>query len=135
MESMLARQEARNAGADEALFLNEKGQVTEASGSNVFVVANGIVKTPRLRSGILPGITRAAVFEVARQIGVRIAESNLPPGQLLAADEVFLTNSLIEVMPVTTIAGQAIGGGAPGAVTKQLMEEYRRLVFNELHAR
>jgi len=135
MENMLARQQAKNAGADEALFLNERNYVTEASGSNVFIVADGVVVTPRLKSGILPGVTREALFGVVGQANLKVLEANVRLRQLLAAEEVFLTNSLIEVMPITAVDGEAIGGGKVGPVTKKLMYAYRQLVASELRAR
>jgi branched-chain amino acid aminotransferase len=131
MENMLARREARAAGADEALFLNGRGYLTEASGSNVFMVEGGVVKTPRLRDGILPGVTRVAVFEVARGMGWGVAEANVRLEQLQAADEAFVTNSLIEVMPLTAVAGGPVGSGTPGVVTRQIMDAYRKLVRRE----
>jgi branched-chain amino acid aminotransferase len=134
MESMLARQEAREAGADEALFVNDRGYLTEASGSNVFLVKEGIVTTPRLKSGILPGVTRVALFEAARSSGLLVKEAAIRPAELNDADEAFLTNSLIEVMPLTQVAGKAIGEGTPGIVTRQLMAAYRELVVSELRA-
>jgi branched-chain amino acid aminotransferase len=132
MESMLARREAKGAGADEALFLNDRGYLTEASGSNVFLVKEGIITTPRLQSGILPGVTRKALFEAARWSGLIVREAGIRPGALFEADEAFLTNSLIEVMPLTEVDGRAVGGGTVGIVTGQLMAAYRELVFKEL---
>jgi branched-subunit amino acid aminotransferase/4-amino-4-deoxychorismate lyase len=134
MESMLARQEARAAGMDEALFTNERGYVTEASGSNVFLVKDGVITTPRLKNGLLPGITRAALFEAAESSGLIVKESNVPLTQLMDAAEAFLTNSLIEVMPITEVDSRAIGNGRPGIVTRQLMDAYRGLVLSELRA-
>ena len=134
MENMLARQQAKASGADEALFLNERSHVTETSGSNVFLVDGGKIFTPRLESGILPGVTRAAVFDVAGQVNWKISEVNLLLERLLAADELFLTNSLIEVMPVTAVEGKVIGGGRVGPVTKMLIHAYRQLVASELRA-
>jgi branched-chain amino acid aminotransferase len=131
MENMLARQEARGAGADEALFLNDRGFLTEASGSNLFLVDRGVVKTPRLGSGILPGVTRAAVFEVAGRVGLPISEVNLRPEQLQAADEAFLSNSLIEVMPLTAVGDWVVGCGVPGPLTLRIMEGYRGMVGSE----
>jgi branched-chain amino acid aminotransferase len=131
MESMLARRDAKDAGADETLFLNEKGYLTEAAGSNVFIVKDGILKTPRYESGILPGVTRVIVFELAAQIGIKIKEVNCRLPDLSHADEVFLTNSLIEIMPVTVFDGQPIGNGKPGPITRSLMKAYRELVRNE----
>ncbi len=115
MENMLARQGARTAGADEALFLNERGYLTEASGSNVFLVEHGVVTTPRLGNGILPGVTRVAVVEVARRLGLGVVEASIVLGRLQGADEAFLTNSLIEVMPLTAGGRPAGGRRSPGS--------------------
>ena len=131
MEAMLARQEARKKGADEALFLNEKGFLTEASGSNLFIVKDGILITPRFETGILPGVTRVAVFEVAKQSGIKVKEKNVKLDELLQADEAFITNSLIEIVPVTEVSGKKIGKGKPGAVTKRLLKTYKELVAKE----
>jgi branched-chain amino acid aminotransferase len=131
MEAMLARQEARNKDKDEALFLNEKGFLTEASGSNVFLVKDGILITPRFEAGILPGVTRVVVFEVANQLGIRVREKNVRLEELLQADEAFITNSLIEIVPVTEVGGKIIGKGKPGPVTKRLAKAYKELVANE----
>jgi len=131
MENMLARQEAREIGANEALFLNEKGQLTEAAGSNIFVVKDGVLKTPRFRAGILPGVTRVLVFELAMEMGIRVKEINILPSELLDADEAFLTNSLIEIVPLTMVGDATINDGQPGPVTLKLMGAYRNLVKKE----
>jgi branched-chain amino acid aminotransferase len=131
MESMLARQEARDAGVDEALFLNEKGYLTEASGSNVFLVKNSVLKTPRMASGILPGVTRVVVFELAAQLGITVREVNVRLEEILSADEAFLTNSMIEVMPLTEVNKKPIGSGKPGIITQQLMQAYQEMVVKE----
>ncbi len=132
LENMLARQEARHIGADEALFINDRGHLTEASGSNVFFVNEGIIATPRLKAGILPGVTRAAVFEVAKSEALILRQINILPHAIFEAEEAFLTNSLIEVMPLTVVDGTPIGDGKPGVVTRQLMDSYRDLVKREL---
>jgi branched-chain amino acid aminotransferase len=131
MESMLARRDAKDAGADEAFFLNQKGYLTESAGSNVFIVKGGVLKTPSYESGILPGVTRVVVFELAAQLGIKVKEVNCRLPDLLQADEVFLTNSLIEIMPVTVFDGNPIGNRKPGAVTRSLMKAYRELVRQE----
>jgi branched-chain amino acid aminotransferase len=131
MENMLARRDARDAGADEVLFLNEKGYLTETAGSNLFLVKDGVLKTPRYEVGILPGVTRLIVFELAAQLGIKVREVNLKLTDLLQADEVFITNSLIEIVPVTTFDGKAIAGGKPGALTGTLMKAYKALVKKE----
>jgi branched-chain amino acid aminotransferase group I len=131
MEAMLARQEAREKGMDEALFLNEKGFLTEASGSNIFLVKDGILITPRFETGILPGATRVAVFEIAYQMGIKVKEKNVRMDELLRADEAFITNSLIEIVPVTFVDGKIIGNGKVGNTTKRLSKAYRDLVTAE----
>jgi branched-chain amino acid aminotransferase len=131
MEAMLARQEARIKGADEALFLNEKGFLTEASGSNIFLVKDGILITPRFETGILPGVTRVAVFEVANLSGIKVKEKNVRLDELLQADEAFITNSLIEIVPVTEVGIKQIGKGKPGPMTKRVSNAYKELVKKE----
>jgi len=128
LESILARQEARAAGVDEALCLNEKGLVAEASMSNIFVVTDGILKTPGQESGILPGITRETILELASQLTINTLEHDIRLDELFHAQEAFLTNSLIEVMPLTEIDGKPIGSGRPGSITKRLMVAYKKMV-------
>jgi len=131
MEAMLARQQARTKGMDEALFLNEKGFLTEASGSNIFLVKDGNLITPRFETGILPGVTRIVVFELANQLGIKVKEKYVRLDELLQADEAFITNSLIEIVPVTGVGGKKIGKGKPGTITKKLMKAYKELVAKE----
>ena len=134
LASMMARQEARDAGVDEAVCLNERGMVAEASMSNLFVVAGGVLRTPGLDNGILPGVTREAVLELAAGAGIAIDEGDITPDELAAADEAFLTNSVMEVMPLTALSGRPIGSRTPGAVTLRLMTAYRELVERETSA-
>jgi len=129
LDSMLARQEARKAGVNEAICLNEKGFLTEGSMSNIFLVADGTLKTPGLESGILPGITREIVLVLASQSGIKTVEQDIKLDELYQAEEAFFTNSLMEVMPLVEADGKTIGSGKPGHVTKRLMGEYRRLVL------
>jgi branched-chain amino acid aminotransferase len=131
MDNMLARREAKDADADEAIFLNEKGYLSEAAGSNIFLVKDGVLKTPRYESGLLPGVTRVVVFELASQFEIKVSEVNCRLSDLLQADEVFATNSLIEIMPVTVFDGQPIGDGKPGTITRKLMKAYQELVKKE----
>jgi len=131
MEAMLARQQARTKGMDEALFLNEKGFLTEASGSNIFLVKDGNLITPRFETGILPGVTRIVVFELANQLGIKVKEKYVRLDELLQADEAFITNSLIEIVPVIEVSGKKIGKGKPGTITKRLMKAYKELVKKE----
>ncbi|MFC2035685.1 aminotransferase class IV [Chloroflexota bacterium] len=131
MESLLARQEAKAAGVDDALFLNEKGQLTEASTSNVFLVSKGMLKTPQQESGILPGITRGIILEQALKMGIMAFETDIWLEEILGTDEVFLTNSILEIMPITNLNREVIGNGGPGPVTQQLMIAYKDLVLRE----
>ena len=128
LESMLAKQQARAAGVDEALCLNEKGLLAEASMSNIFLVTDGILRTPGQESGVLPGITRETILELASQLGINTLEQDIRLDELFHAQEAFLTNSLIEVMPLTEIEGKLIGSGRPASLTKRLMVAYKEIV-------
>ncbi len=131
LESMLARQEARAAGVDEAICLNEDGFLAEASTSNVFLVGDGALKTPGLTSGILPGVTREAVLELAGRLGITAVEDDITLDELLQADEAFITNSVMEVMPLTEVDGKPIGTGKSGEITGKLIMGYKELVRGE----
>jgi len=131
LDSILAREEARKARVDEVLCFNEKGFLAEAGMSNIFLVANGILKTPSIDSGILPGITRETVLELAALSGIKVQEQEIDPKELINAQEAFLTNSIIEIVPLTLLDGKAIGTGKPGAMTRQIMNAYRELVAAE----
>ncbi|UCD54141.1 MAG: branched-chain-amino-acid transaminase [Dehalococcoidia bacterium] len=128
LESILARQEARAVGADETICLNEKGLLAEGSMSNIFVVTESTLRTPREDSGILLGITRQTILELASELGIDAVEHDIKLEELFLAEEAFLTNSLIEVMPLTEVEGKPIGSGKPGAITKRLMKAYQGLV-------
>lgn len=128
LENVLARQEAKAAGADEAVMVNEQGLVAEGSSSNIFVVQKGQLLTPSIGCGALPGITREAVLELAQSLAIRATETELKPEKLLAAEEAFFTNSIIEIMPFTRLGDKSIGSGKPGALTLRLMEAYKNLV-------
>lgn len=129
LENILAKEEARKAGVDEALCLNEKGLLAEASMSNVFLVTNGTLRTPGQESGILPGITREIVLELASQLGINTLEHDIRLDELFHAQEAFLTNSLIEIMPLAEIDGKPVGSSRPGPLTKRLMVAYKKLVM------
>ena len=129
LESILARQEARAAGVDEALCLNEKGLLAEASMSNIFLVNDGVLRTPGRESGILPGITREVVLEMASQLGISTFEQDISLDELFQTQEAFLTNSLIEIMPLNEIDGKLVGSGRRGPVAQRLMADYKKLVL------
>jgi len=132
MENVLAKQEATTVGADEALILNEQGHLCEGSATNIFLVNNNTLVTPSTESGALPGITRATILESAHSTGIKAIERVVKPAELINADEAFLTNSIIEIMPLTLFANNPIGNGKPGTLTRNLMSIYRRLVEEEI---
>jgi branched-chain amino acid aminotransferase len=128
LNNVLALGEARRRmGAYEAILCGADGSVAEGSTSNVFTVAGGEVRTPPLEVGILDGITRAKVLDLARKGGLRVVETRIFPDDLRAADEVFITSATRGVLPVTRVDDRAIGDGAPGPVTKKLMALYEEL--------
>jgi len=125
-EYHVAREQARAAGFDEAILVDEAGRLLEGAASNLFVVRGGRVLTPPVSSGILPGVTRRLVFETAPSEGLSIVEQDLPLASLREADEAFLTNALIGVASLTAVDGLAIGPGVPGPVTQRLFDARRR---------
>ncbi|MFQ5509007.1 MAG: aminotransferase class IV [Leptospirillia bacterium] len=125
LPGLLALGEARAAGADEAIRLNHAGEVAEGSVSNLFAVQNGGLITPPLSAGILDGVTRRVVLELARQAGIDAQEAALRPDDLSAADEVFVTNTGWELMPVSEIDGHPVADGRAGKMTRRLFEDFR----------
>jgi branched-chain amino acid aminotransferase len=123
--------EARRAGADDALFLDTEGHCSEASSSNLFVWTGGLLVTPPLSCAALPGITRAAVLELAAALGIPAAERPFGTEELAGADEAFLTSSLRGLAPLVRVGGRPIGDGGPGPVTRGIMASYRDLVARE----
>jgi branched-chain amino acid aminotransferase len=128
LNNVLAKLEARQAGALEAIMLNEQGFIAECTADNIFVVSKGVIHTPAASQGALRGITRDTVFDIARELGVEIRETNLTRYDAWCADELFLTGTGAEVIPVVRVDGRAIGPGRPGPVTRQLRERYHVLV-------
>jgi branched-chain amino acid aminotransferase len=123
LNNALAKLEARRRGGDEALLLNGRGTVAEASVANVFAVRDGELLTPPPTDGALPGITRATVLELAPELGLRAAERTLGRIDLLGADEVFVTGTGARIVPVASLDGQRIGAG-PGPATKRIAEAF-----------
>jgi branched-chain amino acid aminotransferase len=115
-------QKARAAGCDEALLLNRKGELIEGSRTNIFLVKDGVLLTPPAAGGCLPGITRQAVLDRARRLKIRCVSRPLKAMDLLEADEAFLTNALLGIMPLTGVDLTSIGAGKPGPVTLKLRE-------------
>jgi len=128
---VLARSDAKKNGADEAILLNTKGYVTEAAVSNIFIVRKETLLTPSVGSGIIPGITRAVIISIAKRLKIKTEERSVHPKELTSADELFLTNSLAEVIPVVKIDSRVIGKGKPGDITKLLRISYQKQVISE----
>ncbi|MDK1031615.1 MAG: branched-chain-amino-acid transaminase [Planctomycetia bacterium] len=126
LNNILAKIEAIDVGLLEAVMLNSDGYVAEATGDNVFIVRKGKVLTPPAGAGILMGITRNEVIEIAKSLGIETSEENLTPEDLYSADECFLTGTAAEVVPVIRIDGRTIGEGKPGKTTLQLLGEFHR---------
>ena len=125
INNILAVQEAQAKGAFEAIMLNEIGEIAETAGANVFLVKDGTLLTPPLDAGILPGVTRHIVLELAGGFALPVREEPVAVKDLLAADEVFITSTLKEVLPVATIDGRPVGAGRPGPVTLRLLAALR----------
>lgn len=129
LHHVLARREARARGAEEALHLNLRGELAEGSISNVFVVRRGELVTPDVASGLLPGITRAVVLDLARKLGLSVQERPVQPQELQGAEEAFLTSSLMGLMPLVAVDDRPVGAGVPGPVTARLRAAYADLVL------
>jgi branched-chain amino acid aminotransferase len=127
LRSVLAVRAARAQGAHEAIWVDSAGLVTEGASSNVFCVRRGRVETPPLAVGLLAGVTRAAVLGVARAAGVEVAEVPLRPPDLESADEIFLTSTARELLPVARLGDRAVGAGAPGPVHARLHALFRAM--------
>ena len=128
---ILARQSAKEKGFDEAILMNTTNYIAEASTSNIFLVKRNRIVTPSLDSGALPGITRAVIIKIAKRLRLDIEEDKVPYVELLDANEVFLTNSLVEVLPVTKLDSKKAGKGIPGEITKLLHVSYQKEVIRE----
>jgi branched-chain amino acid aminotransferase len=131
LRNLLALRDAHRARATEALIFNTKGRLAEGSLSNVFIVSGGRLLTPPVEEGLLAGVTRAAVLELAAEVGVPAEQRPLAVREVLDADEMFLTNSIMGLLPVGRVERKEIGDGLPGPVTKQLAEAYKALVASE----
>ena len=127
LNNILAKIEGLQAGCVEALMLNCKGEVAECTGDNLFLVRGGELLTPSLESGILEGITRDAVIELARGAGIAVREVPLTKHDVYIADECFLTGTAAEVVPVVKVDSRPIGCGAPGPITRDLIERFHKL--------
>jgi len=126
LNSALAAQEAIRRGGFEGIMRNYRGDLSECTTSNLFIVKDGAALTPPLESGLLPGITREFLFDVGKDVGVAVREQVMRDEDLFGADEAFLTSTTRELVPIVTVDDRTIGSGRPGPVTKTLLEEFRR---------
>lgn len=128
LNSILAKIEANNVGADEALILDANGYICEATGENIFIVKDRKLYTPPRSSGALPGITASVVKRIAAKLGYEVIERNITVTELYSADEVFLTGTGAEIMPVREVNKRKIGEGKMGPITEKIFEEFMRVV-------
>jgi branched-chain amino acid aminotransferase len=128
LNNILAKMEAVDAGVPEAIMLNIDGNVAEGTADNIFIVRDGIVRTPTIYDGILEGVTRDTILMLCRKLSIPCEERTFPRHDLYVADECFLTGTGAEVVPVTRIDNRPIGSGVVGAITKRLIDAYRAFV-------
>ncbi len=129
LNNILGKIEAKQFGALEAIMLNEQGYVAECTADNVFIVHKGTIITPGASQGALKGITRGSMFDIAKDIGVPIRESDMTRYDVWCADECFLTGTGAEVIPVVKLDGREIGTGKPGPITQRVLASFRKLVL------
>jgi branched-chain amino acid aminotransferase len=127
LNNVMARIEANLAGADEALMLNDAGNVAECTADNVFIIKHGQIFTPPVAAGALRGITRSVVFEIAAELGVKVRETDITRHDLFVADECLLTGTAAEIVPVVKADGRSIGNGKPGAITARIIARFREV--------
>lgn len=131
LNSIIATQEAKRDGVDEAILLDHNGNVSEAPGENIFIVKDGRLATPSLTSSALEGITRDAVIKIADDLDIDVEERYISRGELVMADEIFLTGTAAEITPIISIDSQKVGNGKPGDITKKMMQEYTDIAMNK----
>ena len=127
LNNVMAKIEAMQAGAGEGLMLNDQGYVAECTGDNIFVIKNGAISTPPISAGALRGITRQVVIDIAAEFGMPVSEENMTRYELYIADEIFLTGTAAEVIPVVKLDSRAIGDGNPGPLTARFIARFREL--------
>lgn len=131
LNSIIATQEAKRNGVDEAVLLDHNGNVSEAPGENIFIVRNGQLITPPLASSALEGITRDAIIKIAKDLDVDVIEREITRSELIISDEIFLTGTAAEITPIIEMDSRKIGNRRPGDMTKKMMQEYAEIVMNK----
>ena len=127
LNNVLAKIEGLQAGCVEALMLNHKGEIAECTGDNIFLVRDGVLMTPPIDAGILEGITRQAVIDIAKEDGIPVQEVSLSKHDVYISDECFLTGSAAEVVPVVKVDTRVIGDGRPGPISKKLKDRFHEV--------
>lgn len=131
LNNVMAKVEAIKAGAQEGLMLNEQGYVAECTGDNVFVIKKGVIATPPVSDGSLDGITRQVIFELAEQLNIPLVEKTMTRYDLYVADEIFLTGTAAEVIPLVKLDERPIADGTPGQISRQMIDAFRELANSE----
>ena len=131
LNSIIATQEAKRNGFDEAILLDHNGNVSEAPGENIFIVREGQLLTPSLASSALEGITRDAIIKIAKDLDIDFIERDIARSELIISDEIFLTGTAAEITPIISMDSKKIGNGKPGDITKKMMQEYTDIVMNK----
>jgi len=131
LNSIIATQEAKRNGVDEAILLDHNENVSEAPGENIFIVRDGQLVTPSLASSALEGITRDAVIKIAKDLDIDVIEREIARSELVLSDEIFLTGTAAEITPITSMDSKKISNGKPGVITKKMMQEYTNIVMNK----
>ena len=131
LNSIIATQEAKRNGVDEAILLDHNGNVSEAPGENIFIVRDGKLATPTLASSALEGITRDAIIKIANDLDIDFLERDVTRSELIISDEIFLTGTAAEITPIISMDSKKIGNGKPGDITKKMMQEYTDIVMDK----
>jgi branched-chain amino acid aminotransferase len=127
LNNVMAKIEAIEAGVEEAIMLNEQGYVAETSTENIFVVKNGVVATPHPSLGVLKGITRDVIIRAVKELGLPLEERAMTVHELYNADEIFVTGTAAEIVPVVKISGRIVGGGQVGPIFKQVLGRFSQI--------
>ncbi|QLH05917.1 branched-chain amino acid transaminase [Nitrosopumilus ureiphilus] len=131
LNSIIATQEAKRNGFDEAILLDHNGNVSEAPGENIFIVREGQLATPTLSSSALEGITRDAIIKIAKDLDIDVVERDITRSELIISEEIFLTGTAAEITSIISMDSKKIGNGKPGDITKKMMQEYTDIVMNK----
>jgi len=132
LNNIAARMEAQKKGYNDAILLNNKGKIACGAVSNIFTINKNTLLTPSVASGILSGITKTEIIKIARKLGLKVQEKEINRNEIFKMSEVFFTNTLMEIMPVTKVNGKRIGDGRVGNITKELGEYYAASIYRSL---